>query len=97
MSGRAVFFLKPPPEPTPLRAAIVIPDMAPGRTVTLTLDGVEVLKRTFDKPDTYTLKTEPLRTKGDTAVVTLSIDKDFSVRGDNRKLGLILTGIGFRP
>ncbi len=97
MSGRAVFFLKPPAEAKPLRAEIVIPEMAPGRTVTLTLDGVEVLKRTFDKPDSYTLETAPLQTKGDTAVVTLSIDKDFSVRGDNRKLGLILTGIGFQP
>ncbi|HEY3442913.1 MAG TPA: glycosyltransferase family 39 protein [Paludibaculum sp.] len=97
MSGRAVFFLKPPSGPKPLRAEIVIPDMAPGRTVTLTLDGVEVLKRTFDKPDTYTLETPPLPTKGDTAVVTLSIDKDFSVPGDNRKLGLILTAIGFQP
>ncbi|WP_321473964.1 glycosyltransferase family 39 protein [uncultured Paludibaculum sp.] len=96
-TGRAVFLLKPPPSAQPLVAKIYIPDPAPGRTVTLTLNGVEVAKQTFGKPESYTLETGPLTAPGDTATVTLSIDKEFSPPGDNRQLGMILTSIGFQP
>lgn len=96
MSGRAVFLLKPPATAQPLVAKVYIPDAAPGRTITMTLNGVEVAKQTVPKPDSYTLETGPLTVPGDTATVTLSIDQEFSPAGDNRRLGMILTGIGFQ-
>lgn len=97
MAGRAVFLLKPPATAQPLVAQIYIPDPAPGRTVVLSLNGVEVARQTYPKPESYTLQTAPLTAAGDTATVTLSIDREFTAPGDNRKLGLILTGIGFVP
>ncbi len=95
MSGRAVFLLKPPSEARPVAVDFYIPDSAPGRTVTLSLDGEEVARKTFESPGQYRLESGPVRSKGGNATVTLAIDKEFSVGGDDRKLGMIVTGVGF--
>lgn len=97
MAGRATFLLKPPAMAQPLVAKIYIPDSAPGRTVVMTLNGKEIARQTFPTPESYTLTSQPVAVDGETATVTLSIDKEFSAPGDNRRLGLILSGIGFGP
>jgi hypothetical protein len=94
---RAVVLVKPPAEAAPLAAEIYIPDSAPGRTVVMLLNGVEVARKTFAGPDSYRLESGPVSAPGDSATVELSIDRDFSAPGDNRKLGFILTGVGFAP
>lgn len=34
---------------------------------------------------------------GDTATVTITVDRTFAVPGDHRRLGVILSEVGFRP
>jgi hypothetical protein len=94
---RAVVLVKPPAEAAPLVAEIYIPESAPGRTVVMSLNGAEVARKTFAGSDSYRLESGPVSAHGDSATVELSIDRDFSAPGDNRKLGFILTGVGFAP
>ncbi len=95
MARAAVVVLKSPAGPTPLRVAFAIPGAAPARTVRLLLDGREAASRTWSAPGAYTLETPPLAPRGPTATVTVTVDKTFSVPGDSRELGVILTAIGF--
>jgi hypothetical protein len=92
MSGRGVVLLKAPDVPTPLHVNFFIPPQAPGRTVQILLDGVEVHAQTFGAPGAYNVRTKPVR--GST--VTIVLDKTFSVPGDHRQLGMVLGELGFR-
>ena len=92
MSDRAVVLLKPPPEPLPLHVVFNIPDVAPARRVTVSLDGVVLEDKIYDKPGGYTLTTKPV--SGGT--VTISVDKTFSTGGDRRRLGMVVSELGFR-
>jgi hypothetical protein len=96
MSGKAVLLLKSPRDPKPLTVRFYIPDSAPGRTVTVSMDGRQVAQETFPKPGAYTLTSAPLRPEGKSATVSIAIDKTFSVPGDRRELGAILSQAGFR-
>jgi hypothetical protein len=97
MGQRAVVLLKPPEAPAPVRAAFHIPEMATARKATLSVDGKQVAEQTYRGPGSFTLaSSEPVPASGDVATVTLTIDKTFSVPGDQRVLGVILTEIGFR-
>lgn len=95
MSARGVFLLKPPAAAAPIHAKIYIPDTAPGRTVTLLVNGNETARRTFSEPGVYTLEAPPALYSGDSITVQLAIDKDFQAPGDNRRLGLVLVALGF--
>jgi hypothetical protein len=90
---RAVFLLKRPAAPKPLRVSFFIPDSAPARRIMLLLDGVEVAAQTYNAPGAYQLTSTPV--SGET--VTVAVDRTFSVPPDRRQLGIILTGIGFAP
>jgi 4-amino-4-deoxy-L-arabinose transferase-like glycosyltransferase len=92
MGEKGVLLLKTPPRPKPLEVTFFIPPAAPGRQVTLLLDGVELARATYAKPDTYTLRSRP----ASGSALTIAIDKGFSVPGDHRRLGLILAGAGFK-
>jgi hypothetical protein len=91
MGSAATFILKPPTQPRPLAAEFFIPDTAPGRRVTLTLDGKPVSEQTYAGPGKYRIETAALTG----SLVTLSVDRDFQVPGDNRRLGMIVTAVGF--
>ncbi len=95
MSGRAVILLKAPAAPARLRAVLNIPDAAPARRVEMLLDGERVAAQTFPGPGNYTLESGTLAVKGPSATVTIAIDKTFSVAGDSRQLGIILSAVGF--
>ncbi|MBM3747726.1 MAG: glycosyltransferase family 39 protein [Acidobacteria bacterium] len=95
MGDRAVLLLKAPPAPAPLRVTLFIPDQAPARRVTLSVDGRTVAEQLYPRPGSYTLVSAPLALSGPTATVTLTVDKTFSVPGDHRRLGLILSEVGF--
>lgn len=97
MAGSAEFLLKPPPVPSPLAAEFFIPDAAPGRTVTLELNGKEVARQTFARPGVYRLESKPLEIDRRSALVTLSIDQEFSAPGDSRRLGMVVIAVGFPP
>jgi hypothetical protein len=97
MGQRAVVLLKPPETPMPVSAVFHIPEMATARKVTLSVDGKQVAEESYSGTGSFTLtSSEPIQASGEVATVTLTIDKTFSVPGDQRELGVILTGIGFR-
>jgi len=96
MSGSAVVLLKSPAQPLPIEAVFTIPDQAPARHVELLLDGRVVASETYGGPGAYTLKSPPQSPAGETATVTLTVDRTFSAPGDRRELGVVVAGMGFR-
>jgi hypothetical protein len=96
MSGSAVVLLKSPAQPLPIEAVFTIPDAAPARHVELLLDGRVAASETYGGPGAYTLKSPPQPLAGETATVTLTVDRTFSAPGDRRELGMVVAGIGFR-
>jgi hypothetical protein len=96
MAGTAVVLLKSPARGLPLEADFTIPDMAPGRRVRLLLDGVEVAAQQYSGPGTYRLRSPPQMPAGRTATVVMEVDRTFRVAGDQRVLGMILSGVGFK-
>lgn len=92
---RSVYRLKTPTGQAFVSADIFIPDVAPGRTVSLLVDGKPVAQQTYGAPGGYTLRSPELVLDGRAATVTLLIDKDFQPAGESRRLGVIVCGIGF--
>ncbi len=97
MGPQAVFLLKSPTSAIPLAADIYIPDQSPGRTVILSLDGREVARQSVKPGDKLRIASPPVQPAGSTATVTLTIDKQFQVPGDDRHLGMVLIAAGFAP
>ncbi len=95
MSGNAVVVLKRPAKRSRLQAVIYIHDSAPGREVTLTLDGKLVAHAKYDRPGLYTITSGEIEPGTGRATVGITIDKTFSPPNDRRKLGMILTEVGF--
>ena len=95
MTGETTFLLKRPDRGGLLRADIYIPDQAPARRLTMIVDGQQAAEQGFARPGSYTLAV-PLRDGPQTVTVTLRVDQTFSVSGDLRKLGVIVTKAGFR-
>lgn len=92
MSAKGVVLLKPPPQPQRLQVRLNIPDAAPARHITVSLDGKPMGEATYPSPGSYTFTSEPV--SGST--VTITADKTFSTPGDHRQLGIILSEVGFR-
>ncbi len=96
MSQTATILLKPPKQPTPVTMRFTIPAASPARQVTIAVNDQVVASQTYSAPGMYSLSSPPMKPEGDTAKLTITLDKSFSVPGDNRQLGIILTGIGFQ-
>jgi len=96
MSERAVVLLKRPAAATPLQVVLYISDQAPARRVALMVDGQPVAEQTYSRPGAYTLVSVPIAVAGETATVTISVDKIFTAPGDHRRLGIILSEVGFK-
>ena len=95
-TSRAMVALKSPAEPKPLAAEVYIPDASPVRKLTLQMDGKTVAELVIPKPGLFQVTAPPHKPAGETATLTLLADADFSPPRDNRRLSLVLTGIGFR-
>jgi 4-amino-4-deoxy-L-arabinose transferase-like glycosyltransferase len=95
MTEQASVLLKVPEKPAPLSAEIFIPPQTLARRVTLAVSGRVVAEETFPKPGLYSLAA-PLDVRAPAVTVTISTDRTFSAPGDQRKLGVVLRGIGFR-
>jgi len=91
MAKSGTFLLKQPATPTPIQVRLYIPDAAPARTITLTLDNKPIATQTFPGPGTYTIETQPQSG----TVLTVTADQTFSVPSDHRTLGIVLIGAGF--
>jgi hypothetical protein len=89
MGEQGIVLLKPPTEPERLHVSFYVANDP--RHVTLSLDGRELAASQFNK-GAGTL-TSPQLVTGST--VTIAVDKTFQAPGDNRKLGVILTEVGF--
>ena len=96
MSQTAIILLKPPDQPTPVTVHFTIPAASPARKVTVAVNDQLVASQTYSAPGTFALSSPPMQPTGDTAKVTITVDKSFSVPGDDRQLGVILTEAGFR-
>jgi hypothetical protein len=92
MGDKASVLLKAPPQPQPLHASFYIPDLAPARRVTITLDGKVLEEKTYSAPGSYTLTTPPVSG----SLITISVEKTFSPPGDQRQLGMIVSELGFQ-
>jgi 4-amino-4-deoxy-L-arabinose transferase-like glycosyltransferase len=98
MSAKAILLLKPPAAPRPVVEVVFsIPDQSPARRVTLSVDDVPVIEKTFEAPGAYTLTSGPVTIRSDSPTLTIAVDKVFSVQGDRRELGIVLLGAGFKP
>ncbi len=97
MSGRAVLLLKRPERRSVLEVVLYIPPASPARRVSVTVDNVPVAEKTYAAPGADTLVSGPVTVSGETATVTIAVDKTFSAPGDERQLGIILNSVGFKP
>jgi hypothetical protein len=96
MSERAVLLLKRPEAPAPVEILFHIPEQAPARQVLVSVDGTPVAERGYSAPGTYTLVSSPIAGSAESVTVTITIDETFSVPGDHRRLGIILSAVGFQ-
>ncbi len=96
MSRSATVLLKPPPQPASLAVQFTIPAASPARRVEIAIDDRTVASQIYAGPGTYTLSSGAVTMNGDTAKVTIAVDKSFSAPGDSRELGIILSDVGFR-
>jgi hypothetical protein len=96
MSQTATILLKPPNQPTPVTLRFTIPPASPARQVTIALNDHTVASQTYSGPGAYSLSSAPMKSDGDSAKLTVTVDKSFSVPGDSRQLGIILTEAGFK-
>lgn len=96
MSQAATVLLKPPDQPAPIAIHFTIPAASPARQVNIALNDRGIASQTYPAPGTYSLTSAPIKPDSDTAKLTITLDKSFSVPGDNRQLGIILTEVGFK-
>ena len=80
-----------------LEIVLFIPPESPARRVSVTVDNVPVAGKTYTAPGGNTLVSGPVTVSGETATVTIAVDKTFSAPGDQRELGIILNSVGFKP
>jgi hypothetical protein len=96
MSRAGVIALKSPAAAAPLRVVFTIPNQAPGRKVTLLLDGREIASQVYSAPGAYTLESPAVRPASPTATVEIRVDRTFAAPPDKRELGIVLTAAGWR-
>jgi hypothetical protein len=97
MSAKAILLLKPPAAPRlVVEVVFSIPDQSPARRITLSVDDVPVVEKTFASPGAYTLTSGPVTVQSESPTVSIAVDRVFSVPGDQRQLGIVLVGAGFR-
>jgi hypothetical protein len=92
---QASVMLKLPEKLASVEVKLYIPADAPARHVQLLVDGQVLAEDTFAKDGGHQLAA-PFQAAGPTATVTVIVDKTHTVPGDLRKLGVLITGLGFR-
>ncbi len=95
MSSQAVLVLKGPAGPKTLRVALYVPGQSLSKPVRVSVDGKGVMSATFDSAGPFRLESKPFQPGGATATITIEISETFSAPGDRRRLGVILTEVGF--
>lgn len=96
MGQQATLLLKPPQGRAVAEVSLFIPDTAPARRITVSLDGKPLLERTVPGPGPYTLTSAPVEIDGPSTRLTISVDRTFSAPGDQRVLGVVLIAAGLK-
>jgi len=97
MARTAMVLLKNPAGSRGFSVEFYLPPQARARRVKLWLDGKPVAEGNYSKDGLYTLATAaPIRGAGAIAEAEVEVDSTFFAPGDQRPLGVVLLGIGFR-
>jgi hypothetical protein len=94
MSDTATVILKRPARGGTLEASFYIPDQAPARHIAIIIDGHTSAETTLPAPGLHKLSTLIPPGSAD-LTITLTVDKTFSTAADRRKLGAVISRIGF--
>ncbi len=78
----------------PLRVQLYVPAQAPARNIKMLVDGQLAAEETFGRAGVFSIAV-PGGEGPPEVTVTLIVDKTFMVPGDLRKLGMIVTKIGY--
>jgi hypothetical protein len=95
MSDRAIVLLKPGPPRTSLRAEFDIRPQSTARHVQLFIESTLAAEEVFAGPGVYQIAV-PWTGGSQPMTVTLVVDKTFAAPPDERKLGMVVKGIGFK-
>jgi hypothetical protein len=97
MARTVMVLLANPPQPRGFSVEFYLPPQASARHVELLLDGKSVAQGNYLKDGLYTLASRgPIRGAGAIAEAEVDVDSTFFAPGDQRPLGVVLLGIGFR-
>ena len=94
MTDQATVLLKRPEHVTPLRVQLYVPAQAPARNIKMMVDGRLAAEETFGRAGVFSIAVPGAEGPPEVSV-TLIVDKTFMVPGDLRKLGMIVTKIGY--
>lgn len=94
-SDRTSVILTTPANVKSVEVAVYIPPAAAARRIQLLVDGQQVAEDAFPGAGSYKLSA-PFQSTNPTATVTVAVDKTFTAPGDQRNLGVVITGVGFR-
>ncbi len=96
MSGRAVLLLKRPASASKLTADFFVPDQAPARRITFTIDGAPAGELNITNPGPHHFEGPIPRLDKDPVTLVIEADRTFQSPGDQRTLGVILVAAGVR-
>lgn len=91
----AIFQLKRPTSEAPIEVVLYLPPSAPGRVVTIKVDGAVVHAETLSATGLHTIKTKPIDARNEDVQLEVAIDKAISQQTDARRLGMVLASVGF--
>ena len=95
ISDQASVVLKRPAGADRIELNVYIPDIAPARRITLSADGRVLADETFSSPGVHTISARETGVSND-VTVTIAVDRTFSTSADQRRLGVVVAGIGFK-
>jgi hypothetical protein len=97
MSSTGVVIVKSPAAAMQLSVNFYVPENAPARHIAILLDDREICSTTGSAPGPRELICPaPLAPAGPTGIIEIRVDKTFRVPPDERDLGIVLLGVGFK-
>jgi hypothetical protein len=95
MSEQASVLRQVPENVRALEVVLSIPPDAPARRITLLADGKVLGEDVFAQPGNFRLAV-PFQGNAPQVTVGLRVDATHTVPPDDRALGVVITGVGFR-
>ena len=95
MAAKGVLLLKRSPEHQNIHIKIYLPEMALARNIELLVDGKSIVKEALQKPGLYGLQGSIDSNNNPWSTITVIVDKTVTPANDQRKLGIVVSEIGF--